>query len=239
MERDLDGRGKEIIGLGFCLPNPGGGARDDCSGYCSDYLLRWSCREVCNHLHLAPIQANSAKNNSGANRSGVRISQGAPDSFGPAAPPQALLLKCDAFLRNNPVLLGFHCQSIISLRQLSAAIRGFAYRRVMAGSQNGQLRLRSRVHAKLAGSTSRGTSFHASCSEFGVLRLSSKGPSHSMATAKFPEALGCTRSTLPRAFSSMPGLGTCATPTANSTVEPAGIRKALDSRMPLRLMFSD
>jgi hypothetical protein len=100
--------------------------------------------------------------------------------------------------------------------------------------------LRSRVHAKPASSTSRGVpSFHAFCSEFGVLRLSSKGPSHSIATAKFPEAFGCTRSTLPRAFSSMPGLGTCAIPTANSTVEPAGIRKALDSRMPLRLMFSD
>ena len=78
MERDLDGRGKEIIRLEFLSAKSGRGARDDCSGYCSDYLLRWSCREVCNHLHLAPIQADSAKNNSGANRSGVRISQGAP-----------------------------------------------------------------------------------------------------------------------------------------------------------------
>jgi hypothetical protein len=46
--------------------------------------------------------------------------------------------------------------------------------------------------------------------EFGGLRLSSKGHSHSIATAKFPEALGCTRSTLPRAIRSMPAYTTSA-----------------------------
>ena len=45
MGKDLDGRGKGIIGLEFCLPNPGGGAWEDCSRYCRDYRLRWSCRE--------------------------------------------------------------------------------------------------------------------------------------------------------------------------------------------------
>ena len=41
MGTDSDGRGKGIIGLEFCLPNPGGEAWDNCS----DYLLSWSGRE--------------------------------------------------------------------------------------------------------------------------------------------------------------------------------------------------
>jgi len=75
--------------------------------------------------------------------------------------------------------------------------------------------------------------------EFRSSRIGSKARSHSIAMAKSPEAFGCTRRTLPRAVRRTPGSGLGPAPTASSTVEPSGIRKALDNRMPLRLMFSD
>jgi hypothetical protein len=70
-------------------------------------------------------------------------------------------------------------------------------------------------------------------------RVSPKGRSHSMATAKFPEAFGCTRRTLPRANRKTLGFGEVPTDTAKSTIAPSGIREAQDRSMPLTLMFSD
>src|SRR3984893_16510528 len=75
--------------------------------------------------------------------------------------------------------------------------------------------------------------------DFGSSRIGSKARSHSIAIAKSPEAFGCTRRALPRAVRRTPGSGLGPAPTANSTVEPSGIRRALDNSMPLRLMFSD
>ena len=49
--------------------------RDECSGYCSDYLLRWARMElhlrdmnfnVCSCMQREPKSCNSARNNSGA-----------------------------------------------------------------------------------------------------------------------------------------------------------------------------
>jgi hypothetical protein len=59
--------------------------------------------------------------------------------------------------------------------------------------------------------------------------------SNAIATAKFPETVGCARTTLPRALKR----GRCETPIVNSTVEPSRIRKALERRMPPRLIFSE
>src|SRR5579864_3299623 len=68
---------------------------------------------------------------------------------------------------------------------------------------------------------------------------SRKGCSNTMATAKSPVAFGCTRRTLPRTLDCVPVSGREATPNATSTVEPSGIREALESKMPPRLMFSE
>jgi len=67
----------------------------------------------------------------------------------------------------------------------------------------------------------------------------SKGRSNWTATAKSPLDFGCTRTTLPRAVKRAPMWLSCATPTSTPTVEPSGIMKALDKRMPPRLTFSD
>lgn len=61
-----------------------------------------------------------------------------------------------------------------------------------------------------------------------------KGCSHAIAMAKFPESFSRTRITLPRLVRKTEG-----TATDNSTRDPSGIKASLDSRTPLRLMFSD
>ena len=75
--------------------------------------------------------------------------------------------------------------------------------------------------------------------EFRRWSRSRKGCSNMMATAKSPVAFGCTRRTLPRTLDCVPVSGREATPNDTSTVEPSGTRKALESRMPPRLMFSE
>jgi len=76
----------------------------------------------------------------------------------------------------------------------------------------------------------------ASCSYFTLHDYTHKCRcSNAIATAKFPEIVGCARTTLPRALKR----GRCETPIANSTVEPSWIRKALERRMPPRLIFSE
>jgi hypothetical protein len=70
-------------------------------------------------------------------------------------------------------------------------------------------------------------------------RSNLKEHSNLMATPKPPLAFGCTRRTVPRALKNMPGRAGAGTPTATSTLEPSGIRKALESKMPPRLMFSE
>lgn len=52
-----------------------------------------------------------------------------------------------------------------------------------------------------------------------------------MAIAKFPEACGCSRITLPQAVINTPGSGMDPTPAATATAEPSGIKTALDCRM--------
>jgi len=65
------------------------------------------------------------------------------------------------------------------------------------------------------------------------------GTSQPMATTKPPETLGSTRSTLPRPLREAPISTDCAKCTASSTEDPFNIRKSLESRMPLRQMFSE